>query len=261
MDDVVARAQKGDPRALEALLDEIAPKVLRFGLRVCGNAHDADDALQDTLLTVARRIREFEGRASLDSWVFTVTRNACLRRRRGLKNEPPHAEDHSDQRDPSSSPETRAAARELLTGVLDALGTLPLEAREVIALRDVEGLSATEAATVLGITPEALKSRLHRARTALRARLRPLLEADAAAPGADCPDIMTLWSRKLEGELSELDCAKMETHLRGCPSCGGACTALKQALELCRSSAKTPVPPEIHECVKAAVEAWRKERG
>ena len=124
--------------------------------------------------------------------------------------------------------------------------------REVVLLRDVEGLTAPEAAEALAISVEALKSRLHRARAALRAALSPVF--DARSPM--CPDVATQWSRKLEGDLTATDCAAMEKHLATCPSCTATCDALKEALLACRLSASEEVPPAVQARIKAAVRAW-----
>jgi RNA polymerase sigma-70 factor (ECF subfamily) len=117
--------------------------------------------------------------------------------------------------------------RELFEAIARAVDALPEDYREVIVLRDMEGLTAQDAAAAAGVSVDALKSRLHRARAALREALRPVFEAAAPPPRADCPDVMALWSRKLEGDLSAGDCADMERHLEGCPACGAACSALK----------------------------------
>jgi len=257
MDDpTVLRARSGDADALEELLAGVAPAIERFGRRMCGNPHDADDVLQDTLLSIATHLSEFEGRSSLLSWVFTLTRNACSRRRRGLKNKPPVADDQAPEaRDPAATPEEGAADRELSQVLGRALDALPDAYREVILLRDVEGLTAPDAATALGISVDALKSRLHRAREALRSALKPVLEPNAPGP-AGCPEVATLWSKKLEGDLSQNDCATMEEHLKTCSACATACDALKKALLACRRSATSEVRPEVQARVKAAVRAW-----
>jgi RNA polymerase sigma-70 factor, ECF subfamily len=256
MSDALERAKRGDRAAVEQLLTELAPRVYRFGLRLCGNPHDADDVLQDTLVNVTQHLGEFEGRSSLSSWVFALARSACARRRRGLKNAAPCAEDAAPELSHAGpTPEAQAAGNELLAAFSRALDALPPESREALLLRDVEGLSAADAADALGVSVDALKSRLHRARAALREALRPLLEPDSAPAPAGCPDIMALWSRRLEGELSQNDCARMEAHLRGCASCGAACDALKRALVVCQNVATTEVPPEVQARVKAAVEA------
>jgi RNA polymerase sigma-70 factor (ECF subfamily) len=250
----VERAKKGDAVALERVLAEIAPAVRRFGMRMCKNPDDADDVLQDTLLTIATHLPEFEGRASLQSWVFALTRSACARKRRGLKNQPPVPD--VERVDEAPSPEARAANREIGAALTRALDDLPEEQREVVLLRDVEGLSGPEAAAAIGITVDALKSRLHRARSALRVSLTPLLESPST-----CPDVAMQWSRKLEGDLSTVDCALMEKHVTTCPTCAAACDALKDALLACRRSAGQPVPPEVQARVKAAVSAWSVARG
>jgi RNA polymerase sigma-70 factor (ECF subfamily) len=256
MKDTVERAKLGDRAAVEELLGNIAPSVHRFGLRLCGNAHDADDVLQDTLLSVSEHLSDFEGRASFASWVFALTRSACARRRRGLKNQPTESvDDAPEQRDAAPTPEAQAADRELLNALLRALDALPVAAREVLVLRDIEGLSAAETAAALGLSLDTMKSRLHRARAALREGLRPVLEPEPLA-GTGCPDIVALWSRKLDGELSRVDCAAMEAHLETCAACGAACHALKQALGACQHAATTAVPPVVQTRVKEAVRAW-----
>jgi RNA polymerase sigma-70 factor (ECF subfamily) len=257
IDELVARAKKGDRDALEAVLATVAPSIHRFGLRMCKDVHDAEDVLQDTLINVAKHLRDFEGRSSLSSWVFALTRSACTRRRRGLKNRPPAGDERlAEAPDLAPTPEARAADQELATALSGALDGLSDDYREVILLRDVEGLSAPEAASSLGISVDALKSRLHRAREALRIALRPMLEPASAQAPSGCPDVALLWSKKLEGDLSQGDCSAMEKHLATCPACGAACDALKRALLACQHVRTEEVPPEIQARVKAAVRAW-----
>jgi len=251
------RARNGDRQALEAVLVNVAPAVHRFGLRMCKNAQDAEDVLQETLLNVAKHLSDFEGRSSLSSWVFAITRSACTRKRRGLKNRPTLGEEHVAQEpDHAPSPEAQTADQELATALSAALDTLTDEQREVIQLRDIEGLSAPEAASTLGVSVDALKSRLHRARAALRDALRPFLEPVTARGASSCPDIVALWSNKLEGDLSQHDCSAMEQHLAGCPACGAACSALKQALFACQQVSTAALPPELQVRVQAALRDW-----
>lgn len=253
IDPLVERARQGDAAALESLLTQVAPAVRRFGLRMCRDPHDADDALQDTLLSIATHLGEFEGRASFTSWVFTLVRTACARRRRGLKNQPGSDEGLASSRDRGPDPEELAARAELQSAVLSALDRLPDEYREVVHLRDVEGLSAAETAAVVGASTDAVKSRLHRARAALREALRPVIEGDAAAASPGCPDVMTWWSRRLEDEVSTRDCEEIEKHVAGCPSCARACSSLRQAISACQQSAQAPLDPAVQTAVRAAV--------
>jgi len=170
---------------------------------MCRNVQDAEDVLQDTLINVAQHLGDFEGRSSLTSWVFALTRSACARKRRGLKNQP-HVSDERlvESADLAPSPETRLANQELASALSVALDRLSDEHREAILLRDVEGLSAPEAASSIGISVDALKSRLHRAREALREAFLPLLEPRREQARTGCPDVVELWSKKLEGDLS-----------------------------------------------------------
>jgi len=254
---LIARARAGDKAALEAVLGQIAPAIHRFGLRMCKNVHDAEDVLQDTLLNVVNHLTDFEGRSSLSSWVFALTRSACARKRRGLKNQPPVSDERlPDNPDQAPNPEARVAEQELARALSQALDGLPDDYREVILLRDVEGLSAPEAASSIGISVMALKSRLHRAREALRNALRPLLEPSALPNASGCPDVIALWSQKLEGDLSQLDCSVMEKHIAGCASCSAACDALKQALLACQNARAEAVPPDIQARIKAAMKPW-----
>ena len=87
------------------------------------------------------------------------------------------------------------------------------------------------------------------------AALKPLLEPAGPAP-TDCPDIVAMWSKKLEGDLSQSDCGAMEQHIKGCPTCGAACDALKTALGACRRVASGDVPPAVQRQVKAAMRAF-----
>jgi RNA polymerase sigma-70 factor (ECF subfamily) len=257
MHHLIERARIGDPAAMEELLAKVAPSVHRFGLRMCKNEHDADDVLQDTLLSIATHLRDFEGRSSLLSWVFTLTRTACARRRRGLKNQPMVSDaDLPETHDSTPTPEQRTADRELVEALGRAVNGLPEEYWEAIVLRDIEGLAMADAADALGITIEALKGRLRRAREALRAILRPLLEPVEVKPSPGCPDVMALWNKKLDGDLSSRDCAAMEEHLKVCAACGTACDALRQALLACASLATNELSAEVRASVRAALRAW-----
>jgi RNA polymerase sigma-70 factor, ECF subfamily len=259
-DALIDRARAGDAAAMEALLVEVAPSIERFARRLCSGS-DVDDVLQETLLAVVANLNAFEGRAAFTSWVFALTRTACSRQRRGLKNRP-HDDDEAVARMPDAAPdpEQRAAGDELSRSLARALEALEPEQREVILLRDIEGLTAPEAAAALGVSAEAIKSRLHRARSALREALRPTLEAAAPPTSARCPDVIALWSKRLEGDLAPADCAEMERHLEGCLACGAACEALKRTLWACQSSRTSAVTPQMRAKVRTALDAWGRAR-
>lgn len=170
-DDLLA-AKSGDPAALGRLIAAHRHGVYRYGLTVCRTTEDAEDALQETLFAASRAIRTFRGTASsIVSWMFTIIRRECYRLIDRHREMPLPIEALDGEPDSAAPPdqsvlEHRRAAR--LANALTALAPLH---REVILLRDIEERSAPEAAARLGISVQALKSRLHRARLSLREEL------------------------------------------------------------------------------------------
>jgi RNA polymerase sigma-70 factor (ECF subfamily) len=171
-------AAGGDDAALTALVQEHHDRVYRFGRRVCRDAHDADDAVQEAFVTLARR-REIAGDSvgSL-AWLMTVIRNTCRRlwrpwaRQRRALGEPVDVAEGAGVPAETLDPQQAFERWELVNAVHGALAALPRPYREVIVLRDLEGLSGNETATALGLDLAATKTRLHRARSALREALR-----------------------------------------------------------------------------------------
>lgn len=260
---LIERAKAGDTAALDALLETHAPAVLRFGSRMCRDTEDARDVLQEALLAAARSIRDFRGDSSFATWLFTIVRSFCIKKRRASKHGP--AEVLSLEQAASSIaqlasteplPDEAAADRELSRALTCAIDALDESNREVLLLRDVEGLTAPEVATVLGISVDAVKSRLHRARVEVRARLEPALPASERTHPArsDCPEIALLFSRYLEDEIGQAECAAMEKHVTTCASCRAGCDSLKHTLSLCRASGGAgDVSPEIADLVRKAL--------
>jgi RNA polymerase sigma-70 factor (ECF subfamily) len=231
---------------------------------MCRHPEDAQDVVQEALLAAARNVREFRGEAAFATWLFTIVRSFCIKKRRRSKFAPAEllSMDHhpSAARVASSAPlpDEAAAAHELSAALSKAIGELDEASREVLLLRDVEGLTAPEVARVLTISVDAVKSRLHRARVQLRARLAPLLsEQERVTPSSpDCPEIALLFSRYLEGEIGQLECASMDKHIATCPSCRAGCDSLRDTLALCRSSASgrgKQVSEEVQTLVRKAL--------
>jgi RNA polymerase sigma-70 factor (ECF subfamily) len=246
-DDLLERARKGDRDALDTLLAHHQAQIYRFGLKMCRDPEDAEDVLQDTLFAMARGVRDFRGASSISTWLYAIARSFCMKKRRRSKFAP--AEERSLDSDavleagrladPAKQPDEALAGQELEVALDRAIGGLEPMYREVLLLRDVEGLTAPEVAEVLGISVQAVKSRLHRARLSVRARVAPLLGAPAestAAADSTCPDILKVFSQYLEGEISPKVCATMEQHLDSCLRCRTACDSLKRTLALCHAS-------------------------
>ena len=264
-DELLAAARQGDGTALESLLTRYQPRLYRFGLRMCGNVEDAGDVAQESLISMARSLRDFRGDSSVSSWLYTIARRFCIKKRRRSKFAPAREESldapatGAAQRlaDPAPSPEQTATNRELAAAVTRAIDRLEPNQREVLVLRDVEGLSAPEAAKVLGLSVEAVKSRLHRARVAVRHELAPVLDRPAmeSPRGAMCPDVLTLFSRHLEAEIDPAVCASMEAHLAQCGHCRHTCESLKRALAVCRQLPTPDVPAPLASSIRAAIRA------
>ena len=108
---------------------------------------------------------------------------------------------------------------------------------------------------MLDLSVEAVKSRLHRARVAVRDRLAPALLIDAPEPFPACRDVVAAFSRHLEGEIDASLCAELEAHLEGCAASRGRCDSLRQTLTLCRSGAAT-VPPDVEASVRQALKRF-----
>lgn len=261
---LLERARAGDAGALEALLTRHQAQVYRFGLKLCRDPEDAKDVLQDTLLAMARGVRDFRGASSISTWLYSIARGFCVKKRRTRKGEPlprelrsidtDAAQDAARLADGSRTPEDVLAARQVARALEHAIGALDPIYREVLLLRDVEGLPAQEVAEVLGIGVAAVKSRLHRARLSVRARVAPLLGVPPAPKSPACPDVLPMFSRYLEGDIDPSVCADMERHLEQCPWCRGACDSLKRTIALCRTTAPdVAVPPDVQASVRVAL--------
>ncbi len=250
----------GDEAALARLLERYAPAVLRFGLKMCRDPEDAKDVLQDTLLAAARGARGFRGGSSLSTWLYTIARSFCIKKRRTSKSAPERtvsidAGEAAEIMAPDAAPDDAAGDREIGAALEAAIGALEPMYREVLLLRDVEGLSAPEVAEVLEIGVDAVKSRLHRARLAVRERLAPFFEIEEPAPTAGgCPDVLPMLSRYLEGEIGKEQCAEMERHVASCAHCRSKCQSLRRTLSLCQSSNHDgTVPPDVQALVRDAL--------
>ena len=254
-----AKGSSGSKESVGKLLEALAPTIHRFALRMCRDPEDARDVVQETMLAASRGLGDFRGDSSLSTWLFTIARSFCIKARRLRTGQPERmlsldSEDLAPVPSGAAAPDEAAGERELGRALEAAIDALEPMYREVLLLRDVEGLTAPEVATVLGIGVDAVKSRLHRARVAVRDRLAPMLHADAA-PGPGCPDVVPILSRYLEGEIAQADCAEMEKHVESCPRCRAQCDSLRRTLALCRVSAQgaEPVPPEVQELVRQAL--------
>jgi len=260
--ELISAVQRGERDAVDELLARYETSIYRFGLRMCGNEDDAREVLQETLVAAFRHLPTFRGDAALSTWLYQIARSFCIKERRGRRPTESLDDAKGDRlAEPAAPPDARAHAREIGAALASAIGALPSEAREAIVLRDVEGLSAEEAAAVIGIEVGALKSRLHRARIQLRAELSALLgesvpDGDEGGAGpTPCPDLAHELSAYVSAEIDQATCAHIERHLASCPSCRGACDALRRTVSLCRRIPGDEVPAPVRLAVRHAIVA------
>lgn len=165
---LLSAAQAGDRAALETLLAKYRDTVFRYGLRYCKTSEDAEDAVQETLWAATKSIASFRRAAAVTTWLFTIVRNKCHRLTNRWYADPSLADVLPLIPDLARTPEEQLITEQIQQILAHALSQIDALHREVIILRDVEGLTAPEAAHRLNITVQALKSRLHRARAQLR---------------------------------------------------------------------------------------------
>jgi RNA polymerase sigma-70 factor (ECF subfamily) len=185
--ELIGRLRAQDQSALEALMERYSARLYRVAFGITRSHVEAEEVVQDAFLALYRKIETFEGRAALGTWLYRVAANAALIKRRGKRVElEVSLEDHlptfladghreGDRAwvlaDWSETPESELLSGEARRILEEALAELPEHYRALLVLRDVEELSNEEVAEVLGESVSSVKSRLHRARMALREML------------------------------------------------------------------------------------------
>ena len=157
---LVQDAQAGDAAAIAQLLRACRLDARRYASRHC-HASDVDDAVQESLLVVARKVSALKAVAAFSSWLFTVIKRECIKLARAMMLHEPLDDSIAEQQAARSDDALR-------TDLANALESLPVHYREVILLRDFEELTIAEIAGRLGEPAGAVKSRLHRARELVR---------------------------------------------------------------------------------------------
>jgi RNA polymerase sigma-70 factor (ECF subfamily) len=181
------RLRAGDDAAYEELVRAYGGRLLAVARRFLRSEDDARDAVQDAFLSAFRSIGGFEGNARLSTWLHRIVVNAALMKLRTRRRKPeqsieellPGFLENGHLERPASpwrQTELDGVEREQLRGLLEEnIGRLPEGYRNVLMLRDIEGLDTQETAEVMGLSEGAVKTRLHRARMALRELLEPHL--------------------------------------------------------------------------------------
>jgi RNA polymerase sigma-70 factor (ECF subfamily) len=185
---LVASCRAGDTTAFARLVERHEGMVFNLSARLLGDPEEARDVAQEVFLQVYRMLGRFEGRSSLKTWIYRIAVNQCHNRRRFWHRRRRDREDGLDAvtveaagARGGSSPYEEARLHERARRVQAALLGLSFEHRSVLVLREVEGLTCEEVAGALGVPEGTVKSRLSRAREAMRQRLRGLVEEGRAS--------------------------------------------------------------------------------
>ncbi len=189
---LVARAKQGDREAFDVLVERYTPRVYNLALRITGSREEAEDCVQEAFLRAFTALRGFRGEAAFSTWLYRVAVNAANDACRRLRGQPMRASELADPGSEEAAPEvdalggssgsgTNSPEESLLQAqrrevVIEAIRSLPEHHRTVIVLYDLQGLSYEEIGRVLGARVGTVKSRLNRARLALKERLEPHLE-------------------------------------------------------------------------------------
>ena len=189
---LVEALRRREATVAERLVATFGDRAYRLAIGITGNQQDAEEAVQDSLWNVIKRIDTFQGRSSFRSWVYRITANAAYQKRRSRGYRPneitlgevlPRFDEDGHHADPIADWSTQlvdpAMRRELRDVLASALDELPPSYRAAVVLRDVEGLSTAEVALALGIAVGTVKTRTHRARLLLRKRLSTFMASPA----------------------------------------------------------------------------------
>ena len=186
-DELLARLQAGDDRALDDLATAYGSKIYQLAFRYLRNKEDAEEVAQDVLFKVYRKVGAFRGDAALSSWIYRITFNAAMSRLRtaafqraqdeerqrtaAADSDSPTRNPHVDVVDWSNMADEQMYRSQLRRRALKAILALPAIYRAPVMLRDIQGMSTEEASAVLKVKDQTLKSRLHRGRLILRKQL------------------------------------------------------------------------------------------
>lgn len=182
--------KEGDPEGLEHIKHKYHDKLYSVAYRICNNHQDAEEVLQDVYMTTLQKIDRFEERSTLATWLYRITVNAALMKRRSQRHAksmvplesvgPFLGQDDNMLRfdGQTRSQDDLLMVRELYGKIQEIVETLPEIYQSVFSLRDLHGYSIKETSRILQTTPAAIKSRLHRGRFFIKEELRRYLQGD-----------------------------------------------------------------------------------
>lgn len=172
------RVREGDLGAFNQLVLKYRNRVMGIAARMIGDRAEAEDLAQDVFVKVYHGLKNFQGEALFSTWLYRITANSCLNHRKRRRNRDKLAQGVDDPNQvfsaQSSNPHSLLENKELRIGLEKAIQALPQEQKMVLILRDIEGLSYEEIAESLDIELGTVRSRLHRARIAVKASIEKI---------------------------------------------------------------------------------------
>ena len=244
---------RNDPAGAAHAIRLLQGTVFSFSMKLCGHREDAEDTMQDVLLSSLPHLAKIEDPRALSVWLYTAARNRCWRKRKkesshktvALEDLLPSGADLSALLTAmSASPEAKALTHEDEVRVHSAVLQLPPQYRLVLVLHDMEELDTEEVAAVLSLQPGTVRVRLHRARLLLRKQLEEMQRAPEASPRrkkaaaeirpSECLKIFGNLSEYLDERMEKKSCKQMRKHMDACPACIAFLSDLKLAIDRCR---------------------------
>lgn len=191
---LIQAIQEGSKSDFTKLVQRYERALFNFGMRMCGEASDAEDLVQDTFLNVYRYLNGFRKETKFRNWMYRIAASVCIKKRRKSKFAPDQelsldqflpADEASVERETprwAALPIDQVLNEELNRQLQSAILDLPDKYRMVLVLRDVEGFSTEETAQILDLTATNVKVRLHRARLFLKDKLKSYFKDDPSPP-------------------------------------------------------------------------------
>lgn len=244
------------PESIDRALALLQNTVYSFSMKVCGHPEDAEDTTQDVLLKSLPYLPKFESPQALAVWLYKVARNRCLSNRRGDKNSQtknlsldalmPDGRELQELLSQVPGPEAALLNNETAEQLKQAVLAVPPQYRMVLVLHDMEELSTSEVAQVMGLREGTVRVRLHRARLFVRQHLaraakgKPLtgvtIHASAEQPRPQrCRRLFAALSDYMDGIVNPAMCDQMDRHIHDCEPCQAFLSSLQNAVAQCRA--------------------------
>lgn len=262
------QVQSRDPRdAVAALVDSHGGRIRSLALRMCGNAADADDVVQDVFLTAFRRWETFRGDADPGTWLFSIALRSCKRRMRqkggvnravpAISQLLPFGENQiTALAAKSDDPSAARSNAEAIATVQNAIAQLPEHFRAPLILKELLELSIDDVAATLDLKPDTVKTRLHRARLLLRkSLLKQSKRTDAPMPIYEKQVCLDL----LKAKLAAMDGGRMGsfkvTQGEMCDRCRAVFTELDIVQNACAAMAQGSLPRAVANAIRSRISA------